>query len=199
MIILDCEQLSEEWRAARGGIPTASCFDKIITTKGEPSKQAEKYLNQLAGERVSGTTEEGFKSAYMNRGNEVEAEAREFYELITDSVVQKVGICYANEDKKYSCSPDGLVGEDGGIQIKCPSMAVHVGYLRDNKLPMDYFQQVQGELFVTGRKWWDFISYYPGIKPLIVRVERDEKFIKALEIELEVFCKQLEEVVERIK
>lgn len=199
MIVLEVEQQSPEWLAARLGIPTASNFDKIVTTKGEASKQAQKYLFQLAGERVAKTSEEGFKSAYMQRGNEVEAEAREFYEVITDFDVRRVGVCYPNEDKKFSCSPDGLVGEDGGIQIKCPSMAVHVGYLIEHKLPTDYFVQVQGELLCTGRKWWDFISYYPGLKPLVVRVTRDEEFIKKLEIALESFCNELAEVTERIR
>lgn len=199
MITLDVEQQSAEWIIARLGIPTASCFDRIITTKGEPSKQAEKYLQQLACERVTGISEDSYKSAYMQRGNDVEAEARQFYELVTDSVVQKAGICYPDERKRYSCSPDGLVGEDGGIQIKCPSGAVHVGYLLANKLPTEYFTQIQGELLCTGRKWWDFISYYPGLKPLLIRVNRDESFIATLKSALEAFCKDLDEVIERIR
>lgn len=198
MIILDVEQQSAEWNAARRGIPTASCFDKIITTGGKSSTQGQKYLWQLAGERIAGTSEEGFKSAYMQRGNDVEAEAREFYELIMDCTVQRVGICYPDASKRYSCSPDGLVGNDGGIQIKCPSMAVHVGYLLENKLPTEYFTQIQGELLCTGRKWWDFISYYPGIKPLIIRVERDEAFISKLKDALDAFCAELETVVKKI-
>ncbi|HYE75600.1 MAG TPA: YqaJ viral recombinase family protein [Blastocatellia bacterium] len=198
MIILECEQQSAEWSAARLGIPTSSGFDKIITTDGKPSKQAEKYMYQLAGERIAKTSEDGFKSKYMERGNELEDEARRFYEMFTDSTVRRVGVCYADH-KKYACSPDGLVGEDGGIQIKCPSMAVHVGYLVNGKLPTEYFQQVQGELLCTGRSWWDFVSYYPKLKPLIVRVYRDENFIKELQVELEVFCAKLDEITERIR
>lgn len=185
MKILDCVQMSPEWFKARLGLPTASNFDQIITTKCEPSKQALKYMYKLAGERVSGTCEESYTNAAMQRGIDLEPEAIAFYEIVNDCKVEKVGFFF--EEGKFGCSPDGLVGDDGMIQIKCPSMAVHVGYLLDNKVPTDYFQQVQGELYVTGRKWSDFISYYPALKPLIVRVERDEKFITALASELSKF------------
>lgn len=198
MIALELQQQTPEWFAARCGVPSASNFDKIVTTKGEPSKQAQKYLWQLAGERVTGKQEESFTSGHMQRGIELEAEARQFYELVSDVVVQTVGICYPNENKKYSCSPDGLVGEDGGLEIKCPSMAVHVGYLIEGVLPTEYFQQVQGNLLVTGRKWWDFVSYYPGLKPLMLRVYRDEEFIKKLDLALENFCEELDAVTKRI-
>lgn len=199
MLTVDVEQGTPEWFAARCGIPTASGFDKLLTSKGEPSKQAQKYLYQLAGERITGKPEEGFKSDFMQRGNDREQEARNFYTVITDNVIQKVGVCFPNEQKKYACSPDGLIGTDGGIEIKCPSIAVHVEYLLKNEVPTDYFQQVQGNLFVTGRKWWDFVSYYPGLKPLIIRVQRDESFQKALAIELEVFCQKLIETTAKIR
>lgn len=199
MITLDIEQGSVEWLSARCGIPTASNFDKIVTTKGELSKQAQKYLYQLAGERVTGIPSENFESTWMARGKEVEQEARDFYELMSNETVEQVGICYLNEDKKVGCSPDGLVGEEGLLELKCPAIFTHVGYLVEGKLPTEYFTQVQGQLFVTGRKWSDFVSYYPGIRPLIVRVQRDEEFIKKLESALNDFCKQLEETVERIR
>lgn len=199
MIILNVEQGTPEWNAARCGLPTASNFDKIVTAVGVPSKQREKYLFQLAGERVAGCKEEAFQNGAMQRGVEMEAEARQLYELNKEVEVQRVGICYPDEKKLVGCSPDGLVGEDGGLEIKCPSLAVHVCYLLEGRLPSDYIQQVQGNLYVTGRKWWDFMSYFPGIKPLIIRVERDEKFIKSLAVEIEVFCKQLDEIVEKIR
>lgn len=199
MLTLQVEQGTAEWVEARIGIPTASNFEKILTTDGKPSKQREKYLYQLAGERVAWVKERSFQNADMTRGIELEASVRSSYELITDQVVTQVGICYPNEDKKCSCSPDGLVGEDGGLEIKCPIISVHVGYLVKGNLLDDYFHQVQGGLYVTGRKWWDLMSFFPGIKPCIVRVERDEKFIKSLAIELEVFFKQLDEITERIR
>lgn len=198
MITLDLEQRSQEWHQARLGIPTASNFDKIVTTKGELSKSAEKYMWQLAGERVSGIVQASFKSDYMERGSNVETEAIGFYELIRDTEIKRVGFCL-HDSKRYGCSPDGLVGDDGGVQIKCPIISTQVGYLLNGKLPTDYFQQVQGELMITGRKWWDFVSYLPGLKPLIVRVERDEAFISKLESALETFCNELEKIVEKIK
>ena len=199
MISEKIEQGTPEWLALKCGVPSASEFDKIVTTAGKSSKQREKYLYRLAGERITGCREEGYTNGAMERGAIVEAEARTLYEMIKGVEVEQVGVCYPNDDKAYLCSPDGLVGEDGGLEIKCPLMATHVSYLLDNVLPMDYFQQVQGSLLVTGRKWWDFVSHYPGIKPFIIRVERDEVFLKALQIELELFCKELIDITEKIR
>lgn len=199
MITVDVVQGTPEWFAARCGIPSASNFDKIITTAGAPSKQAQKYMYQLAAERVTGRTEEGYNNAAMERGKETEAEARNLYELIHDVQIKEVGVCYPDEKKLCAASPDGLIGEDGLIEIKCPMAYASVGYILDNVLPTDYIQQVQGQLYVTGRKWLDFLSYYPGLKPMIVRVEREEKFIRSLAVELELFCKQLDQIVEKIK
>lgn len=199
MISVDMDQRSPEWMKARLGIPTASSFDKIVTTKGEPSKQAQKYLYQLAGERVCGTQDESFHSAMMDRGAEREKEAVQFYELTKDVEIHRVGVCYLDEDKKFSCSPDGLVGEKGLVEIKCPMIATHVAYLMDDDLPTEYFQQVQGQLFITGREWCDFLSYYPGLKPLLIRVLRDEEFIKKLESALKEFGKQLDIVEAKIR
>jgi len=196
MRIIDCEQRSQEWFEARLGLPTASNFDKLLTTKGEVSKQRNKYLYRLAGEKVAEQSEETYQNAIMQRGIILEDEARQLYQLITGQEVQTVGFCLANG---YGCSPDGLIGEDGVIEIKCPIASTHVAYLLAGVLPLDYFQQCQGELFVTGRKWVDFMSYYPGIKPLIVRVKRDEKFIKKLKSELKLFCVELKEVINKIK
>lgn len=200
MIIETFEQCSPEWFAARLGRPSASQFDKIITTKGERSKQRTKYMYQLAGERLAGAREDSYTNAAMQRGTEMEPEARALFELVHDIPVSQVGMCYRDEEKLYSCSPDGLIEEikKGGLEIKCPSMAVHVEYLIGNKLPTDYFQQVQGSLFVTGREYWWFMSYYPGIKPLFVKVEPDLKFHAALQLELELFSDELSEIVGRI-
>ena len=197
MKIIDVEQGSQEWFQARAGIPSASNFDKIVTSKGEPSKQAQKYMYRLAGERITGMPEETYQNTAMARGVEMEGEARSYYELTTGQTVEQVGFCVA--DCGAGCSPDGLVGDEGLIEIKCPSMAVHVGYLLDNKVPTDYFQQTQGQLFVTGRKWLDFISYYPLMRPLVVRIERDEVFIKKLESELKKFVEDLKTIVNKIK
>jgi hypothetical protein len=156
-------------------------------------------MHQLAGECVTQVKENGYQSTAMTRGIEVESEAISFYELTNDVKVERVGLCYLDEQKKVGASPDGLVGDDGMIEIKCPEIHTHVSYLINGGLEMAYFQQCQGQLFVTGRRWVDLVSYYPGLKPLIIRVERDEKFIKALKWELNLFCDALDELVEKIK
>ena len=197
-VFIDCIQGSPEWLSLRAGIPTASCFDSIVTSKGEPSKSAKKYLYQLAGERLLGAPVIGYQNDNMIRGQELEAEARQAYELIMGVEVKQAGFCFSDDRRLYGCSPDGLIGDDGGLEIKCPTLSVAVEYLDKGRLPTAYVQQVQGTLFVTGRVYWDFMSYYPGLPPLIVRVERDEPLLSALAIELEAFCGELDEMVARM-
>lgn len=198
MRVIDCQQGTPEWFNARLGIPTASCFDMIVTTKGEPSKQRTKYLYKLAGEKVSGLQEETYKNDAMLRGSEMEDEARRLYGVMNDNPVSTVGLCLS-DCGSYGASPDGLVGDNGGLEIKCPTVPVHVEYLLENNLPSAYFQQVQGQLLVTKREYVDFFSYYPGLRPLVIRVYPDNKFLKALEKELLSFCQELNEVVNKIK
>jgi hypothetical protein len=197
MVILDCIQGGDEWFAARLGRPTASCFDQIVTTKGEPSKSATKYLYKLAGEAITGKAEEGYTNAAMERGKVLEAEARALYEFHTGRTVQQVGIVYSDEKKLWSCSPDGLM-EDRGLEIKCPNMSTHVSYLLGKKLPTDYFQQVHGSMFVIGLNQWDFLSYYPGLPLLLVTVELDEKWCNLFFNELTSFVGKLEQVKSEI-
>lgn len=195
MKILDVVQGSPEWHLARCGIPTASNFDKIVTTKGERSKQAEKYLYQLAGERIIGKAEETYQNGNMQRGTEMEVEARQLYELMTGKTVLQVGLCV---EDGYGASPDGMIDEDGLLEIKSPLLSTHVSYLLDNKLPSEYYQQTQGQLLITGRKWLDFMSYYPAMKPFIIRVTPDKEFQEALKKELKAFCKELDETVKKL-
>lgn len=198
MKIIDVEQNSPEWFAVRCGVPSASNFDKLITTKGEPSKQAQKYLYALAAEKLSGIKEEGFQSKAMLKGIETEAEAVAYYELTRGVDVQPVGFVL-HESERYGASPDRLVGSEGLLELKCPLPSSHVSYLLENNLYQDYMQQVQGQLLVTGRKWCDLMSYSRGLKPLIVRVERDEAFLSKLQSIIETFCNELEKTVEKIK
>jgi len=198
MRIIDCEQGTKEWLMARLGIPTASGFDKIVTLKAEKSKQRDKYLYKLVGEKIINTPSESYTNDIMQRGKDLESEARLAYEFITGNEVKQVGFCIS-DDGKYGCSPDGLIGDDGLLEIKCPSLAVHVEYLLKNTLPSDYFQQVQGQLLVTGRKWVDFMSYYPGIRPLITRVYPDKAFLSLFARELGLLCDELERVYKILK
>ena len=202
MIIADVIQGSPEWLALKAGVPSASNFDKIVTTKGVRSKSAENYLYQLAGERITGIREEGFQSQAMVKGIETEEEAVKLYELIRDIETEKVGVCYPNEEKSCLASPDRLIKgkSEGLLELKCPLIHTHVKYLLDNdKMKTEYWQQVQGQMYVTGLPWCDLMSYFPGLKPLVLRVDRDEAFIKALEFELNLFVKELEIVVSKIK
>ena len=199
MIVLDCNQGESEWLSARVGIPTSSNFDKIITTKGERSKQYLKYLYTLAGERFIGKKEDTFQSLAMQKGIETEAEARAFYELTNGVEVIQCGICYSDDKKLWASSPDGLVGKDGLVEVKCPLLSTQVYYIVEGGLVEDYYQQLQGQLFVTGRKWVDIISYYPAMRPVIIRITPDPKFQKALAVELEVFVKRLDEITAKLK
>ncbi len=197
MQIIDCIQGSPEWFAAKCGVPSASNFDKLLTAKGKPSEQMTKYLYRLAGETITGIAEESYQSAAMLRGKEMEAEAKQLYRLISGQEVKEVGFCMA---EGYGASPDSFVGEPGLLEIKCPEkIAIHIDRLLKNIFPIEFFQQVQGQLLVTGREWCDFMSYYPGIKPFIIRVKRDKKFLKALRIELEVFCSELKDLIKKIR
>lgn len=198
MKLINCKQQTPEWFAVRCGIPTSSNFDKILTAQGKPSKQREKYLYTLAGEKVSGIKEDTYQSFAMQKGIEKEDEARDYYKMLYDVEVKEVGFCLA-DNELYGCSPDGLVGKDGGVEIKCPLIHTHVSYLVKGELLKDYYQQAQGSLFVTGRKWWDIMSYYASLRPVIIRVLPDKEFHKALERELTTFCLELEKIVDKIK
>lgn len=199
MIIIDgIDQLSPAWFKMKAGIPGASSFDKIVTSKGEPSKQSQKYLCQLAGEAIVGDKMEAYTNTTMQRGIELEGEARALFELINNVEVKQVGLCFADEQRKYLCSPDGLL-PNSGLEIKCPLVHTHVEYLLKRKLPIEYIQQVQGSMLVTGFSSWWFVSYYPGIKPLIIKIKRDEKFIEKLKIALDCFCIDLVMIVKKLK
>lgn len=193
MIIEDFKQGSPEWFAARVGIPSASIFDKLITSKGVLSTSRQKLIYKLAGEKIIGEKEEGYTNGAMQRGIELEPEARALFELITGLEVEEVGLCYYDERKDRSCSPDGLVGKDEGLEIKCPELQTHVEYLIGGKLPTKYIQQVQGSLYITGLDRWHFFSYYPGMRPFHIVVERDEVFIAKLDKALNDFVTELED------
>ena len=176
---IECEQGSQEWLAARLGVPSASQFSKIVTGKGGKSTQLEAYINQLVAEELTGETTLVYVNEHMKRGTELEPDARELYEALTGQSVEEVGFCL-HDTVNAGCSPDGLVGEEGGLEIKCAAPATHVEWVKAGALPAKHLQQIMGCLWITGRKWWDFMSYHPTMKPLIVRVERDEEYIAVL-------------------
>ena len=184
MLVSNFEQGSQEWLQSRLGKPTASNFGKLITPTGRPSTSAEGYINELIAQRITGELPEFYTNAAMERGNELEPAAKALYEFINGVEVVEVGLCLHDE---FECgaSPDALVGDDGGLEVKCPLPHTHVAYLRDGKVPSKYIPQIQGCLWITGREWWDFMSYHPAMEDLIVRVERDNEYIKKLADQVE--------------
>lgn len=199
-IYLQCEQMSDEWFQARCGIPSASKFDKIITATGKPSTSAIAYRRELLAEWVTGEKTSIKQNDWMLRGIEVEPQAREYYEFSTDSEVDQIGLVYQDDRKLVSCSPDGLVGDDGGLEIKVPAPGTHVGYLIDNKVPTTYIPQVMGSIWICERDWWDFLSYNESIDPLVIRVYRDETWIKKFVPLMDAFIdKMLEERAQLVK
>lgn len=190
----DIEQGTPEWHELRCGIPTSSCFDKIVTpAKGELSAQSSTYLHELLAEWLSGEPGDSFSSRWTERGTELEPQARAYYAFERDADVRQVGFVFADSTRMVGCSPDGLVDDNGLLEFKCPKPSTHIGYLLAGKLPTTYRAQVQGSLMVTGRQWCDFVSYCPGLPPLIVRVDRDAEFIAKLRAALATFTSRLKD------
>jgi putative phage-type endonuclease len=199
IIIDDIEQGTDEWHALRVGNPGASGMDKIITSQGKSSTQRQKYLYQMAGETITGEKAESYQNAHMSRGTALEPEAREMFEFI-HGPVEQCALIYPDERKLYHASPDGIMlDQKTGLEIKCPSLPVHVEYLDKGKLPTAYKIQVQSSMMVTGWPAWFFVSYYPGMKPLILKIERDEALIKQIQDAVEKFCEDLQKLVERLR
>ena len=196
---INCEQGTDEWFKCRLGKITASNFSKVLTATGEISNSLGTVALQLAGEVLSRKQEEIYKSSAMERGNELEPFARNVYEQHTLEKVNQIGFMYIGD---IGYSPDGLVGEDGNIEIKCPSLVNHTKYLHDNKCPTIYIPQVQGGLYISGRQWCDFVSYHPDFKEkelFIKRIYRDEEYIKKLEVALKKLLKKKQEIIAKIK
>lgn len=189
-------QRSKEWFAARRGIPTASRFDQIITAaKGARSSAQDTLIAELLAESLL-PPQEGlipqFVTPEMEHGMIMEAEARCAYELeFAPAPVVECGFVL-HASGLFGGSPDGLVGEDGGVEIKCPAPATHIGYVREGTLPDKYKAQVHGYMITSGREWWDFFSYFRGLPPLRVHVPRDD-FTARLHAELLAFSTRYNE------
>jgi len=197
MIVIDCVQNTPEWDKIKNGVPSASQFDRMVTTTGVRSKQREKYLYELAGERITGERKDVYKNAAMDRGHEREVESREAYEFINGVKVQTVGFCFFDEKREFGCSPDGLVGEDGGFETKDTLPHIQIERLECGWSIAEHFQQVQGCLKVTNRKWWDIVSYSRGLPLITNRLFRDEIFIQKLSVEIVMFVNDLNSLVKK--
>ena len=197
---LTVEQGTPEWFAARLGIATASRFKDIMARTPAPWNN---YMAELVAERLTGEREEGYKSSDMQWGNDYEAVARLTYKLNNpDKKVRGCGI-FLHDEIDCGASPDGLVDDDGTIEIKCPKTATHIQTLKSGKLPTQYFWQVQGQLWITGRKWCDFISYDPRLPEnasyICIRVERDDEAITRLAESVDGFMQQVASDTELLK
>lgn len=190
MIVHNVTQGSPEWSTLRLGIPTASQFSRILTPKTRrPSASQDAYLCELLAERLTGFPCDAASTDFMLRGSDMEAEAVASYAFDTDTEPKVVGFV-TDDAGRYGCSPDRLVGEDGGLEIKCLSAKEHVAAiigLKDD----DHAMQVQGCMWVTGRSWWDLYFYNPVLPKARVRIERDPELIAVLAQSVEVFCDRL--------
>ena len=197
MQVLNFEQNSEEWLDARKGIPTASAFSKIVTpSKGDKSSSSKTYMYELIAEKL-GATNESFSNNWTERGHELEDMARSTFEFITDLKVDEVGMI-KTDCGNIGCSPDGLINEDGGLEIKCPKASTHIKYLIEGVLPLEYKTQVMGSLMVSERKYWYFMSYHPELDPFILKVERDEEFIAKMHKHITGFVAELGKKIEEL-
>jgi hypothetical protein len=178
-IFRDLEQGSDEWHAIRKGKPSTSRLSAIITAaKGELSKSRVAYIRELIGECFAPDWEEFAGNKYTERGVELEPEARDAFIAETLLDVIEVGGVLGDDGVSW-CSPDGLLFDEAGnistgLEIKCPSPRVHIGYILDGVLPSDYKQQVHGAMAITGAERWHFWSYFPGLRPFHLIVERDD-------------------------
>ncbi len=181
MKIHDVSQGTLDWLNLRVGIPTASGLHNLITPewKIREGEMPRTYMHLKLAEAWLGRPVIELGGFSIEQGTIVESEARPFFELETDQRVQEVGFI-ASDDGLFGCSPDGLIGDDNGLEIKCPSAQVHVKYLVNGGLPKEYAAQVHGSMYATDRPKWTFLSYRRGFPPLIVNVERDEKIIEAI-------------------
>ena len=199
MKVHDCDQGTEEWFDLRLGKVTASHFAEVMAKGrgGGESKTRTTYMKKLRNERRYGVREDIKQSKAMAEGTEKEPDAREFYALTNWIEVEQVGFVELTED--VGCSPDGLVGTDGMIEIKCPILRTHADYWDANVLPPEYKAQVQGQIWVCQRQWSDFVSYHPDAVTLdgedqrlfVVRVERDEAYLTTLSAAVATFVEEL--------
>ena len=191
------QQGTAEWHQLRLGKVTASrVADILAKTKSGPSASRNNYLIELALQRVTKTIEESYTNGAMEWGTQTEPQARVAYEVATGNFVDQIAFVNHPTIAGFGCSPDGLVANDGLIEIKCPNSATHWSYIKANKPPEKYIIQMQAQMAVTGAKWCDFVSFDPRMPErsqlLIVNVPRDPEFILYMEAEIKQFLSEVE-------
>jgi putative phage-type endonuclease len=198
------EQRTAEWYEARLGKATASRIADIVAkTKTGYSTSRANYMAELICERLTGMQGASYSNAAMAWGVETEPMARAAYEGAVGSLVIETGFVPHAAISMAGASPDGLVGDDGLVEIKCPMTATHIDTLLGQSVPGKYVTQMQWQMACTGRKWCDFVSYDPrmpeNMRIFIKRVERDELVISTLETEVIQFLKELDEKIVQLK
>ncbi len=198
---LDCEQGSEEWAQARCGIPTASrCGDIVaMTKKGEEKAERRNYRTELVIEILTGVPYPRYKTLEMQWGINQEPFARAAYELDRNVLVETCGFVLHPDIARFGASPDGLVGEDGLIQIKCPNTSTHLAWMLAGTVPVEHCFQMLAEMACTGRKWCDFVSFDPRLPEhlqlFVRRFPRNDELIAQLEAEVIHFNDEIESVL----
>lgn len=200
---MNAPQQSAEWFAARIGKVTASrVADVVARTKTGYGASRANYLAELVAERLSGARVEGFTNAAMQWGNDQEPEARLAYEFRTDATVEQVGLIDHPTIAMSGASPDGLVGVDGLVEIKCPSTATHIETLLTGVIPLKYETQMLWQMACTGRAWCDFASFDPrmpeAMRLFVKRLDRNDAHIAELEEEVRTFLFELDTTVKRL-
>ena len=198
------EQGTPEWFAMRLGKVTASRItDVLAKVKTGEAVTREDYRTELVVQRLTNQPSETFTNPAMEWGVEQEPMARIAYEAQANVFVEQVSFVEHPTIEWFGCSPDGLVGEDGLLEIKCPSSKNHIKYLLGGKPPAKYVPQMQCQMAVTGRKWCDFVSYDPrlpeDLQLFVVRLERDVSFIMSMEEEVDKFLKEVNVMVNKLK
>ena len=187
----DIEQNSDLWFELRMGKFTSSTFKNLFAKPTTATYQKE--INKVVFENLTGKSPESFTNEYMQRGTELEPIARQSYEEKTFNIVKNGGIFC---DDWVGSSPDGLINDDGLIEIKCPGFNTMIEYLLKQKLPSEYFYQVHGQMYATGRQWCDFVAYHPDLPMMVLRIEREEKVISELR---QILAISIVEAKQRIK
>lgn len=193
---LDIEQGSDAWKRLRLGKVTASrVADIVAKTKSGVSAMRANYLAELIAERLTGVPAEGFKSDAMKWGTEHEPQARAAYEFYNDVTVTQVSFVPHPKIEQAGCSPDGLVGDDGMVEIKAPNTATHLETLLSQKIPTKYITQMMFQMACCGRQWVDFVSFDPRLPEnmslFVKRLDRDEAKIKEIETEIASFLLEM--------
>ena len=203
-MIVDCEQGSETWFAYRLGKVSASRMaDMTALTKHGHGASRANYMAELVAERLTGKTAEKYSNGAMQWGTEQEPAARAMYEFMNNLFVTLVGVVLHDTIPNACASPDGLVGEDGLVEIKCPNTATHIATLLGAEIDGKYLKQMQWQMACTGRGWCDFVSYDPRMPPEmqlhIRRVPRREDDITALSLATELFLSEVDKTVAALR